>query len=1817
MAIKFLDDTAQAAEVAQPQGTIKFLDAPAAQADPAPTPAPEVDDFQAVQKTDFDRIKNVYFTDGELQAMKDKGPIGFLEARKFVDPVKLLPGANMATEIYETGELANIAIKLNKEEALSDSEKSRIDEHFKTMIEQEARGFTWGGGMMNYGATMPASMIEFAASFGIGRAATKGVTVAATKVAEKIASKALQKAAIKTAQTSAVIGATMAAAPQIYIPNYNERQIANNLAITDKGELLLRDSDEAPAVTALKTFGDTFTEVASEMSGAALGKYIVGPMGKFVSKPIKSAFERLPVDLRDKLFEGYRAIQPDAKIKEMFTKAGFHGAIEEMGEERVADIMKVSLGLNEEDKPTAEKFMDALYPGKDQLMLEAGLFATTGGAMRGASMVKNMLIQKGATPEEADDTVKNLSALEIDKAFEDLTVPETKESLLRVKDKAYQLAKSAGVKDEEAQASAKVLMGQALWGSKQYGVTPEAYFDNLKLDIRNATPKARTAKELKRMLNEEPDVSGIFPKFYKEAAAYLKSTKLTAKQRGKSLSTFIKGYGGIYDVGGDLKSRDIGSDLIRLTPEQRAQKGLEVKQSRGQTKNLENMKQAAFDAGYFPDAATYEDVTNDMFREAIERDYNGDKIYPGVQSLDDSAGLFQQYDEVGLTPDMSIEQAAGLIQEYFIEKELPLEDVQEQPGDLYQAAPKTDSEAFKKWFGDSKVVDKDGKPKAVFHGTAKKFESFNFDNAPQKIIWFASDRTDIDAGEIGAQGRGTVLELYAKIENPAGWVEYDKYSLDELQQQGYDGVILPEKDGTFNGFVFEPTQVKSVNNRGTFDANDPRILNQDNRGSISFEDGGKTVIRLFEMADSSTLFHELGHMFLRELRTAADISPEAKKQFEAIKENLGSQDGNFTREQEEQFARNFEQYLMEGSSPSKYLRDAFESMKEMMIQVYQTVMSLGGTLNNETRAVMDQLVGGKDLDVYLAEVKIDNTESIWGKFYRDWVDDLAPIETITKAFEAMRGKLPEGTNPNFLARLFAATKGRIVENVQNQTFYVDQDGNSVITGEGFKPILDDFDVEFEKQEPDYETRSKDLKDYLIARRYIEDLKDREDVEVSARQEAESAAIMAKLSLKYGSEFVRFDSYAKRIYEFEKRILFNLVRSGIMSQENFDKITGANKNYVPFQRVFEEEEISDGFVITGKGKFEGKSALSIVKKISGSDREVNDVFENIIRSTARTIQAAYKNNVAASIGRMADAMPDNIKKVKAPMKPIQLEDGKTIFRPSGKPFGNIIEFYVDGKRQFVEVSKPLYEAMQGMHPGEITMIGKFFRGIASFFRAAATLPPDFWIRNFIRDVNQASVQSEAGIKPVDIVQGITAVMGKTELYHEWMRSGGSFNSYMNLDDNGMQEAMNELLRPQGKAMLYAKTLGVEALRDASGAVEAATRIAMFRRSKLAGSSSMRAALESRDGTLDFSRSGRAGKIANRYIPFLNAGIQGVDKLVRAFRKNPEVMTFRALATITLPSIVLTGYYLYGAPDDERKEFLEIPQWQKDMFWVFKVAGSWRRIPKPFSLGYAFGSLPERFMLWSFQGDKPETEGMWREFVLGLGGSLSPIQDVGTLMTPVGRIVVESASNYNFFSGRNIYPSWMDRLPAEERMTKATSETAKEIGEKLGVSPALVDNAIRGMLATTTPYVIGASDDIIKAVRTWNGEVVPEEAKRSADMMFVRGFSVRDPSGYQAVSTQNFFEKHKELEELHNSYTAKKGKQKQAFYEKHGDAIRKYKPMHNFKERIGDLGDRLDMIHDDPKMTSEAKVKQIKVIEDQILDVAKRANSWFNANKGKAE
>lgn len=163
----------------------------------------------------------------------------------------------------------------------------------------------------------------------------------------------------------------------------------------------------------------------------------------------------------------------------------------------------------------------------------------------------------------------------------------------------------------------------------------------------------------------------------------------------------------------------------------------------------------------------------------------------------------------------------------------------------------TESQQFKRWFGDwqnhpenaSKVVNEDGTPKVVYHGTNAEFNTFQQENG----AYFFSESRDY-AESMADERRGNrIIEAYLKMKNPYTVKLPPEQFTDNFaeapviryaKEHGHDGVIF-EYDGSkedlaYDKFyvVFDSAQIKSAtDNIGTFDKTNPdiRYSSQDGR----------------------------------------------------------------------------------------------------------------------------------------------------------------------------------------------------------------------------------------------------------------------------------------------------------------------------------------------------------------------------------------------------------------------------------------------------------------------------------------------------------------------------------------------------------------------------------------------------------------------------------------------------------------------------------------------------------------------------------------------------------------------------------------------------------------------------------------------------------------------------------------------------------------------------------------------------------------------------------------------------------------------------
>lgn len=180
----------------------------------------------------------------------------------------------------------------------------------------------------------------------------------------------------------------------------------------------------------------------------------------------------------------------------------------------------------------------------------------------------------------------------------------------------------------------------------------------------------------------------------------------------------------------------------------------------------------------------------------------------------------------------------------------------------------TETEAFKDWFGDwqnhpenaSKVVNADGTPKVVYHGTNAVFNTFRQKNG----VYFFSESRDYAESMAEERGGTRVVETYLNIRNPlyvrmqeGDFTDPTKEAryIRQAKAKGHDGVVFVLDSGnelvddTFYA-AFMPEQIKSAtDNVGTFDRNNSDIRFSASAEQISEQDR-ENLNKVLEMMDA-------------------------------------------------------------------------------------------------------------------------------------------------------------------------------------------------------------------------------------------------------------------------------------------------------------------------------------------------------------------------------------------------------------------------------------------------------------------------------------------------------------------------------------------------------------------------------------------------------------------------------------------------------------------------------------------------------------------------------------------------------------------------------------------------------------------------------------------------------------------------------------------------------------------------------------------------------------------------------------------------------
>lgn len=1013
-------------------------------------------------------------------------------------------------------------------------------------------------------------------------------------------------------------------------------------------------------------------------------------------------------------------------------------------------------------------------------------------------------------------------------------------------------------------------------------------------------------------------------------------------------------------------------------------------------------------------------------------------------------------------------------------------------------------------------------------------------------------RNDVPRGyDVTGKGNAQTIQRMDTIRSMRNDVDYTAYedSGVPVTRQG----IVDYVNRLFNATIRTGRTVKGA--RGQFD-------------TLSH------VIRTQNFAEPRVIAHELGH-FLDERFHFSKAPAFSGELLHLVKDRFenGYDDLDVSGKMGEGFAEFFHDYVTDRTQARRNAPKFYDYFEKQLHQDHK----LTGAVNKLTKVmhqwnhqgavarVRGHISFASDSTGFqgLKNMLKDGTfgeagKKAWSRLYTEGVDELHPLADMVASVENRIGmKLPFSSNPFLNAWAARGWAGKAITLLQHGD-----------PERGIPALKDIFHSVGKKNLKDFSAflvalREKDIYDFNSKLK-----KGEEGSALKATMDPIDAGMTIRELAKKHPEFVEA---AKELYRFQQHLIDELVNTGMLSAKAAADMRKRWPHYVPFQRIV------DGIDAPSVGGKKFVNVGNTIQKFKGSSRDIVDPLESVISNTFRVVSAIERNKVGQSFVKLSrmKGMGDLCEEVK------------------GTPKATDSTFYVweDGKKKTYATSPELLKALKMTNEEGMSMLVKVLRVPAGFLRSGATLSPEFILRNPVRDMISASLYSKHGFIPVwDTMRGISLYLKKGKEYWDYMNSGAAQSAMVSLDRDYLHGQMRDLLKKKSVLSMCANP--IEALRAFSEATEMATRLAEFDLAKkgyagignrLFGNerkplSNTEAGIEARDVTLDFGRHGRKTQSWNQMVAFFNASIQGTDKMIREFKEHPAQMTVKTFMGITLPSVLL--WYLNK--DDPR--YQELPQWQKDIFWVIPGKDTLYKIPKPFELGILFGTVPERVMQYMYDKEKGRNGPGFK----GLGESIT--SNLLPSAIPTGFLpAIEWISNYSLFMGRNIVPLSQSKLPDRQQYGPYTSYLARKVGNAFDLSPRKIDNTIQdvgGNLAALGNSIIDQAAGL--------DETRP--AKRWSEAPGVRGFTATPYASSDSV--QRLRDDYSQQEKLYNEF--KMTKQKPEGY----DAA-KYVRYKNAMDAMQWTYKAQKKVMDSDRLSSEEKRERIDRIKMQQTNIARRA------------
>ena len=1119
------------------------------------------------------------------------------------------------------------------------------------------------------------------------------------------------------------------------------------------------------------------------------------------------------------------------------------------------------------------------------------------------------------------------------------------------------------------------------------------------------------------------------------------------------------------------------------------------------------------------------------------------------------------------------------------EKEYGWDKPTETPTEKYSLkAPNT--EEFKQWFKGSKIVNEDGSPKVMYHGTARDITEFQPKQANAIFLTddpkFASDFSSMSED----------------------YVAYDTFKSLPFETQEKiikDATNLAVANGILNkGDVRFARQTALTGG----DINKYGINWHLKKFMKPYLETGKNIIPVFAKAknpfdydrydidgldailNKDSNLEELGQVTLLEISKGNWKTIESSKVQERLRA-LGF-DGFYVNENEH---KNLAVY-----NPNQ-IKSVFNQKPTESSDIRY---ALTNAPPKRLTSLEKQETAGERLNSTIRDVKeATQNQDFWTGLRNNWVDKGSGLTRTLQNQEVYKDGV---LRADLLSRAYAQVINLVKNGLQSGIPIINNDGSIIIKTDAVNNLANSHLIADKLDENAY-VKASGLSGRGFVAEVARAMRGKEILEEDARLGLKRELQVTPEQIAWAEQQIKNVPELNQIFSIWKNVNTGLVnlweQAGLLDKTEADSYR-AKKHYVSLaaSKADLEEMINSQY----SGNAPGLKSTKKIFKLEGSELDRN-IWENVDKQYAAMLTAAYQNHIRkTAVDQLRSIGMATTTRINQKGNEVPLYQGDPNINLRYKENGKIVNAIVHNQTDLA--------AFEAMHY-ELNPIMKFMAGSTKLLRAGALLNPMFWIRQLIKDPIHANLVANSGIvTPFHSAGEFMRILMKDSAEAKLLAERGVIGQYDSTID--IYDYLNQVGKEKSKPSTLDKAL--HKMMQVHEASDAATRVAIFKKEKANGlakgmseaDATNFAVMKARE-SINFALHGNSKTLfyARHMVPFLSASITSLDTVYRAAtgyglppaEKAAAQKLFKQRAFIM--AAMCFAYAMLMQNDDDYKK---LPDYVKDNNWLIKnpTGDGFIKVPTPFEVGFLFKTIPEaavRYMYGTSTG-KEVLHSYWEGVTNNLPGNALPIPQ---LFKPA----LETVTNHSFYTGNTIESLGDARLPVEDRGRNA-SEISKKLSKSglssLGLSPAKIDNLIQGYMAELGTFTTSMAD---KAVYAAEGKTPP--ATNLAKDPFFKSF-LTDPNADKAVN--DFYQLEQNANQVAQEFTQLKAQGKaeeiQSFVKdkEKMQQIGAAPALRRIGQSMTAIKKQINFVHENQSMSPEQRRDEINRLTAQYNRVAEQ-------------